>query len=157
MTYRTQTWKQFAVFIFLFTITFSCKKHRPVEDGPNPPPGNDPPSSTVYESLLKFPSVSYCGTPLISNLKIKDGTDIGTVTVGNDDAYLYLTYNVTGDWYLGDAHCYAGQESLIPRNPDNGNPNDGQFPGKQELNFCDLRQTFTFRVPFSSLTPDNNV
>jgi hypothetical protein len=31
-----------------------------------------------------------------------------------------------------------------------------QFPGKQSLNFCDLRQTFTFRVLLSSLTADND-
>jgi hypothetical protein len=152
MMYRIQTWKQFAVFMLLFTAIFSCKKQRPPENNENP----QPPSSVVYEPLLTFPSVSYCGSPLTSNLKVKDGTDIGTVTVGNDAIYLYLTYNVTGDWYLGDAQCYAGQQSLIPRSSDNGNPVHEQFPGKKDLNFCDLRQTFTFRVLLSSLTSDNS-
>jgi hypothetical protein len=154
MMYRIQDWKQLAVSLLLFITIFSCKKHRPVEGPQNPPPGETP-SSTVYESLLSFHPVSYCGSPLTSTLKIQDGTDIGTVTVGNDALYLYLTYNVTGDWYLGDAHCYAGQQSLIPRNSD-GNPIHGQFPGKQNLNFCDLRQTFTFRVLLSSLGSDNS-
>jgi hypothetical protein len=151
--YRIQDWKQLAGFLLLFITIFSCKKHRPVEDPPNPPPTETP--STIYESLLSFHPTSFCGSSLTSNLKIKDGSDIGTVTVANDDNYLYLTYNLTGDWYLGDAHCYAGQESLIPRNSD-GNPNHDQFPGKQSLDFCDLRQTFTFRVLLSSLTSDNS-
>src|SRR5207244_3610412 len=53
------------------------------------------------------------------------------------------------------AHAYAGRQSLIPKNVD-GNPVYGQFPGKQHLNFCDVRQTFSFRVLLSSLTSDND-
>ncbi|HEV8283941.1 MAG TPA: hypothetical protein VGQ09_06510 [Chitinophagaceae bacterium] len=153
MLYRARTWKQFAVFLLLFLTIFACKKQHPIE--PTKTPGSEtPPSSTVYESLLTFPSISYCGSPLTSYLKIKDGTNIGTVTVGNDDDYLYLTYDLSDDWYMGDAHCYAGKEFLIPRNSDNGNPNHEQFPGKQDFNFCDLRQTFTFRVLLSSINSD---
>ena len=130
---------------------FSCKKHKPAVDPPDPP--TETPS--VYESIFTLPTVSFCGSVLTSNLKIKDGTDIGTVTVGNDAFYLYLTYNLNGNWYIGDAHSYAGRESAIPRNSD-GNPIYGQFPGKQQLNFCDLKQTFTFRVLLSSIFSDNN-
>ena len=147
-----RTWKQFAVLLLFFIAIFSCKKQKPNEDPPAPQPEETP---GVYESILTLPAVSFCGSALTSNLKIKDGTDIGTVTVGNDAVYLYLTYNLTGNWYLGDAHCYAGRESLIPRNLD-GNPVYKQFPGKQHLNFCDLRQSFTFRVLLSSLTVENN-
>jgi hypothetical protein len=131
----------------------SCKKHTPTEDSPNPGPPETP---SIYESIFTLPSVSFCGSVLTSNLKIKDGTDIGTVMVGNDASYLYLTYNLAGNWYIGDAHSYAGRESTIPRTTD-GNPVYGQFPGKQHLNFCDLKQTFTFRVLLSSIFSDNNV
>jgi len=150
--YLTRIWKQCAFLLLaLFIVIFSCKKQPPKEDPP------DPPSETpnIYESILTPPTVSYCGSALTSNLKIQDGTDIGTVTVGNDAFYLYLTYNLTSDWYIGDAHSFAGRESMMPRNID-GNPAYSQFPGKQQLNFCDLRQTFTFRVLLSSLTKDNN-
>src|SRR5258705_682558 len=152
MMYLTRTLKQFAFLLLpLFIGIFSCKKQKPIEDPPDPPTE----TPNVYESILTLPAVSFCGSALISNLKIKDGTDIGTVTVGNDAFYLYLTYNLTGNWYMGDAHSYAGRESLIPRNTD-GNPVYGQFPGKQHLNFCDLRQAFTFRVLLSALSKDNN-
>lgn len=150
--YLTRAWKLFAALLLLLFIgIFSCKKQPPKEAPPDPP--SETPS--VYESIFTLPTISFCGSVSTSNLKIKDGTDIGTVTVGNDAFYLYLTYNLTGNWYIGDAHSYAGRESLIPRNVD-GNPDYGQFPGKQHLNYCDLRQTFTFRVLLSSLQSDNN-
>ena len=150
--YRIQCWKLFAVFVFLLLAISSCKKQKPIE---GPPPSHEPPapSSSIYEPLPIHTLITYCGSPLTSNLKIKDGTDVGTVTVGNDSIYLYLTYTATDSWYLGSVHCYAGQEVLIPKNPD-GNPIYEQFPAKQEINFCDLRQTFSFRVPLSALTSD---
>lgn len=150
--YLSRTLKQFAVLLLLSIAVFSCKKQKPEENPPPPPPDETP---GVYQSIYTLPGVSFCGSALTSTLKIQDGTDIGTVTVGNDSIYLYLTYNLTGNWYLGDAHSYAGRESAIPRNTE-GNPVYGQFPGKQTLNFCDLRQTFTFRVLLSLLTKDNN-
>ena len=150
--YLTRTLKQFAVLLLLLIAIFSCKKQKPGDD-PTPPPPDETPGA--YESILTIPTVSFCGSALTSTLKIQDGTDIGTVTVGNDGFYLYLTYNLTGNWYIGDAHSYAGRESLIPKNLD-GNPVYKQFPGKQHLNFCDLRQTFTFRVLLSALTTDNS-
>jgi hypothetical protein len=152
MMYPILKWKQIAVFLFLLIAIFSCKKQKPGED-PSPHEPEETPS--VYESVLNLPAVSFCGSALTSNLEIQDGTDIGTVTVGNDGLYLYLTYNLAGNWYMGEAHSYAGRESLIPRNLD-GNPVYKQFPGKQLLNFCDLRQAFSFRVLLSALTVDNN-
>lgn len=130
---------------------YSCKKHKPTEDPPAPP--TETPST--YESVYNQPTVPFCGSPLISNLKIQNGTDIGTVTVANDAFYLYLTYNLTGNWYIGDAHSYAGRETSIPKNSE-GNPVYGQFPGKQHINYCDMRQTFSFRVLLSSIFSDNN-
>ncbi len=151
MMYRIGTLKQIVIFLLLVITIFSCKKEKPKEDPP-PPPEETP---GVYESLLTVPTVSFCGSALTSTLKIQDGTDIGTVTVGNDGFYLYLIYNLTGNWYIGNAHSYAGRESVIPRNID-GNPVYTQFPGKQNLNFCDMKQSFAFRVLLSSLTTDNS-
>ena len=48
----------------------SCKKHQPTEDSPNPGPPETP---SIYESIFTLPSVSFCGSVLTSNLKIKDG------------------------------------------------------------------------------------
>ena len=149
-----RTLKHYAILLLVIIAVFSCKKQKP--NNPNPPVP-DPPKETpsIYQSIYNSPIGSSCGTPLTSNLKIQDGTDIGTVTVANDGEYLYLTYNVTGNWYLGEVHSYAGKESLIPRNLE-GNPNHKQFPGKQDLKYCDLNQTFTFKVALSALTVDNS-
>jgi len=148
--YINRPLKLFTVLLFLFATIISCKKKKPKDDPQDP--GETP---SVYESIFTPHNVSFCGTVSTSNLKIKDGTDIGTVTVSNDSFYLYMTYNLTGNWYLGDVHSYAGRESSIPRNID-GNPTYLQFPGKQKLSFCDLRQTFTFRVSLSAITKDNS-
>ena len=148
--YINRPLKLFAVFLLLSIAIFSCKKQKP-KDTPQPP--EETPS--IYESVFTPHVVSYCGTTQISNLKIQDGTDIGSVTVSNDSEFLYLTYNLTGSWYMGDVHAYVGRESMIPRNVD-GNPTYLSFPGKQKINFCDLRQTFTFRVSLSKLSADNN-
>ena len=152
MMNHSRTLKLFAVLLLLVVAIFSCKKQKPSDTPVTPKPDETP---GVYQSIFTLPGIPFCGTPLISNLKIKDGTDIGSVTVGNDGLYLYLTYNLTGNWYLGEAHCYAGRESLIPRNLE-GNPDYKQFPGKQLLNFCDLKQTFSFRVLLSALSIDND-
>ena len=147
--YISRTLKLKTALLLFFIPIFSCKKQKPKE---NLPPIETP---SVYQSIFTSHNASFCGSTQTSSLKIQDGTDIGTVTVGNDSFYLYLTYNLTGNWYLGAAHAYAGRESLIPRNAD-GNPVHTQFPGKQNISYCDLRQTFTFRVLLSALTNDNN-
>ena len=152
MMYPIRALKQFVVLLLFLVAILSCKKHKSKENPPPPPPDD---TTSVYEALFTLPNVSFCGSPFISNLRIKDATDIGTVTVRNDANYLYLTYNLTGNWYIGDAHSYAGQESFIPRNLD-GNPVYGQFPGKKHLNFCEQRQAFSFRVLLSSLTSDDD-
>lgn len=148
--YFNRPLKLVAVFLFFTLTILSCKKQKPKD---NPPPPEETPS--IYESIFGHYNVSFCGSSSTSNLKIKDGTDIGTVTVGNDSLYLYLTYNLVGNWYLGDVHSYAGREAQIPKNTD-GNPTYLSFPGKQKLNYCDMRQTFTFRVLLTKLSADNN-
>ena len=148
--YTNRPLKTIALLLLLSVAYISCKKQKPKDDPQ--PPGETP---SLYESIFTSHNISPCGNILTSMLKIQDGTDIGTVTVGNDSLYLYLTYNLTGNWYLGDVHSYAGREALIPKNND-GNPTYLAFPGKQRLNFCDQRQTFTFRILLSNLANDNS-
>src|ERR1043165_2534408 len=148
----SRTLKPCTALLLLFILILSCKKHKPKEDPVPTPPEENP---NVYQSIFSSPTVQYCGSVFTSNLKIKDGTDIGTVSVYNDSLYLYLTYQLNGNWYIGAAHSYAGKELTIPRNID-GNPMYQQFPGKETLNYCDLRQAFTFRASLSALGKDNS-
>ena len=152
MMYLGRTLKPCVALLLLFIMIFSCKKQKPKEDTP---PTHPEENSSIYQSIFSSPTVQFCGSVLTSNLKIQDGTDIGTVSVYNDSLNLYLTYQLTGNWYLGETHSYAGKELTIPKNID-GNPMYQQFPGKQTLNYCDLKQAFTFRVSLSALSKDNS-
>ncbi|HEY1114706.1 MAG TPA: hypothetical protein VGE66_14135 [Chitinophagaceae bacterium] len=148
MSHRTLPGKRLLVMLCIMVAALSCQKPDTEET-----PTEVPPPIATFESLFTFPTKAFCGSTFTSNLKIKDGKDIGSVSVSNDDLYLYLTYNLEQNWYLVDVQSYAGTGGLIPRTS-NGNPNHGRFPGKQGLSPCDMRQTFTFRVALSALTPE---
>ena len=150
MIHRTWLGKHVLLALTLLVTILSCQKPDTEET-----PTEVPPTTALFESLFTFPSKAFCGQTFTSKLKIKDGKDIGSVTVANDDLYLYLTYTLEQNWYLVDVQSYAGTEALIPRTS-NGNPNHGRFPGKQGLSPCDMKQTFTFRVARTALTPEEN-
>lgn len=51
----------------------------------------------------------------------------GNVTVENDDDFIYVTYNATGNWRIKKTHLYIGDCDGIPTNG-GGNPKIGLFP-----------------------------
>jgi hypothetical protein len=75
---------------------------------------------------------------------------IGTLDVTNDEQYLYVTYHLTGNWYLSQTHLYVGPLSGMPKNSQNV-PLPGQFPYVTTHN--PLVQTFTYTIPLSGLSP----
>lgn len=73
--------------------------------------------------------------------------DAGTVTVSNDNDYIYVTYTTTNGWVLTQTHLYVGDCALIPvNNP--GNPIPGQFPYVGTHNNL---TTYTYQVPISRI------
>lgn len=52
---------------------------------------------------------------------------MGTLDVTNDENFLYVTFNFTGDWHMGQTHLFVGDVADIPTN-NAGNPIPGQFP-----------------------------
>ena len=68
-----------------------------------------------------------CGESTVVSLIAGQHIDVGTVTVSNDETYLYVTYETSGDWYLTETHLYVGSEDGIPLNGA-GNPKIGHFP-----------------------------
>jgi len=73
--------------------------------------------------------------------------DAGTVTVSNDDTYIYVTYTTTNGWVLTQTHLYVGDCALIPvNNP--GNPIPGQFPYASAHNSV---TTYTYQIPISRI------
>jgi hypothetical protein len=145
-------WKQL-IFSLCMVIAFAgCYKSKPAKNPEAERPV--PPVASVYEAIVNEHGTSYCGTSFTSDLKIQNGITVGTVEVGNDSTNLYLTYNLSGSWYLISAQSYAGRESLIPTSA-NGNPNPDRFPGKKVLNACSRSQKLTFKIPMSLLETDN--
>lgn len=148
MIHRTWPGKHLLLALCIMVAALSCQKPDTEEA-----PTEVPPTIAAFESLFTFPTKAFCGNTFTSKLKIRDGKDVGSVSVSNDDLYLYLTYTLEQNWYLVDVQSYAGTEALIPRTS-NGNPNHGRFPGKQGLSPCDMKQSFTFRVALSALSPE---
>jgi hypothetical protein len=71
----------------------------------------------------------------------------GSVTVVNDDTYIYVTYNTAEGWVLTQTHLYVGQVAQLPM-ANNGNPKPGQFPYKTTHNNV---TNFTYTIPLSAL------
>ncbi len=74
--------------------------------------------------------------------------DVGELLVTNDDENLYITYQATGDWFIGKVHVYVGSVEGMPVNNSNV-PIPGQFPYHQT--YDPYTQTATVTVPLAGL------
>jgi hypothetical protein len=92
-------------------------------------------------ALVAMPAMAddTCPVPQVETLWAGQTTDIGTVTVSNDDENLYVKYQTTGDWYLTEVHLYVLDMAPTERLP------PGQAPYKET--FPDGTQSYTFTVP----------
>lgn len=75
---------------------------------------------------------------------------VGNLLVTNDQDSLTITYQTTGDWYIGKIHVYVGAYSGMPVNGQN-TPIPGQFPYSETYN--PYTQTATIRVALTDLPP----
>lgn len=81
----------------------------------------------------------------ILNLKAGQNFIAGTVTVTNDEDFVYVTYQTNSEWELNEVQLYVGLKAGIPVNP-NGSPKIGQFP----INVTNLYQkTYTATIPIT--------
>lgn len=87
----------------------------------------------------------FCGTPTVVMLTAGQYIDAGTVTVGNDADYLYVTYSSSNSYLISETHLYVGNLSGIPLNK-KGNPQIGHFPYGE-----------TFSNPVSEITYQFNL
>lgn len=97
----------------------------------------------------KNSTVEYCGNVQQVDLLAGQFTNIGNVTVGNDEDNLYVTYHSTGSWYFTQLHLFVGGCEAKPVNK-SGNPVPGQFPFKTSFS-SPYSQEYTFVIPLSSL------
>jgi len=96
----------------------------------------------------KLLNKDYCGIPKIVTLFAGQTIDVGTITIGNDADFLYVTYTTTGSWYLDQTHLYVGSFEGAPTS--NGNPIPGQFPYKTDPHSPRV-QEFTYTIPLAEL------
>lgn len=101
-------------------------------------------------SGFSFDAVEICGEPKIEDIIAGQNSIAGTVTVANDDTNLYVSYEVTGDWYMQEVQLYVGSFADVPQK--NGNPIPGKFPYKES--FSDPAKDYTFIIPLETLTFD---
>jgi len=84
-----------------------------------------------------------CGVPQVSTLWGGKTIDVGTVTVSNDEANLYVTYQTTGDWYLTEAQLYVLDSEPMERLT----PGQADYKGENLGNIT----SYTFVVPLADL------
>ncbi len=139
--------KLFKIIVGLLLLTplifISCQKESTFD---NPQKSPLLKSSIQSENTEDF---DYCGeTTIVSLITNKTNIVIGSVTVGNDENNLYVTYETTDNWWIGLTRQYAGPEDLIPRYP-NGYPKVGMFPYVQT--YDPYVQNCTAVIPLESL------
>jgi hypothetical protein len=131
----------------LALIISGCSKSDDVADVQKAAP------KTGGSGLLKN-TVAYCGTPVVANLvNFEQNFNPGTVTIGNDETKLYVTYELgEGDWWIQNATLYVGPAADVPGtlNPDgSGNFSPWYFPYYYYP--WDFVKTAVFEVDLSTL------
>lgn len=94
--------------------------------------------------------IEYCGEVQENNLLAGQHHLAGSVIVGNDEDYVYVTYLAAETWMIKAVHLYVGTKEGIPTNK-GGNPQVGKFPINEK--FSPMITTVTYRFAKDEL-PD---
>lgn len=117
-----------------FTL-FSCEQQEMITP--------DTPNTTV---VTPPSSAGTCGDDVVVDFLAGQHIDIGDVTVNNDEDFLYVTVQTTGDWVLGHTHLYVGDVAGLPTNR-SGNPQIGRFP--YSTSHDPMVTSFTYTLPLT--------
>lgn len=129
--------KKLFTILSLSVLAFSCQKS-----------SVDMPVNTGEEYFLNIPSgytVPDCVTPVETAILAGQTTNVGTVTVWNDENNVYVHYQTTGDYKLKKTHLYVGACGSIPVN-NAGNPRIGQYPYQITHGTTGV-QSYTYIIP----------
>ncbi len=103
----------------------------------------------VLAALPGSPAVAQggqCGDPVTVTLWAGQHTASGTVTVWNDENYLYVQFQTTGGWTLTETHVHVATSlSGIPTN-EQGIPVPGQFDYTATHNHI---SSYTYTIPLT--------
>lgn len=125
--------------LLLITIS-ACKKNSLSE---NPTSIQQNPVTIKTASSTQ----SRCGE---TNVDLLAGqfTVAGSIIISNDAENLYVQYQTTGNWVIGQTHLYVGDIALLPKNK-SGNPQIGQFP--YNTPHSPYVSAYTYTIPLSQL------
>ncbi|MCY7291871.1 MAG: hypothetical protein LH615_06780 [Ferruginibacter sp.] len=136
------TFKTVAIFLFA-TVLFSCQK-ADIETAQKP---SDP---NTGQGIFGRNGPGDC-TPKIVSLIAGQHINAGTVSVTNDDDFIYVTYTTANGYTIKQTHLYVGKCALIPVNR-SGNAVPGQFPyASAHSNIT----SYTYLVPISAIIAGN--
>lgn len=94
-------------------------------------------------------TVEYCGEVKVTDLLAGQHHLAGNVTVGNDENYVYVTYNTENGWLLKAVHLFVGDLEDVPLSG-GGNPQNGHFPVNES--FDPLKTTVTYQFEKDALS-----
>lgn len=137
---------------FLFFTFSSCNEQLEIND----PESVDTEISIDKKSQIQLSPTTLtksqimdvsCGEPVTGILYAGQNIEVGTITVSNDEKNLYVTYEVTDDWWLKETHLYVGSRSDFPLNGGD-NPVIGKFPYHGDHG---LVKSYPFTIPLADL------
>jgi hypothetical protein len=140
--------KFLALALFIPLLFMGCQKTDLVDESKTTPADNN------GSSALKS-TIVYCGDPKVVNLRIWDNPIEcwGTVTVGNDQTNLYVTYQAASGILIGLTDLYVGPEAGIPGygiGNGIGQFDISQFPYHSSHPWP-MVQTYTYTLPLAEL------
>lgn len=91
---------------------------------------------------------SSCVVPVTTPLMAGQTTNVGSVTVTNDESNVYVTYQTTGSYLVKKTHLYVGSCTAIPVS-NSGNPRIGHYP-YQTIHGTGVA-SFTYTIPRAGL------
>lgn len=126
-------------------LLFSCQKASP--DQPAGASGSNISNGNGNDVILGRRDGPGGCDPTTVELTAGQTINSGTVSVTNDENFIYVTYTTANGYFLTQTHLYVGDCALIPVNGQ-GNPLPGHFPySSTHSNIT----TYTYQVPISSI------
>ncbi len=102
-------------------------------------------------SLKNGVVVNYCGETTVLDLVADQDLVVGTVTIGNDDENIFVTFEVTGDWWLANTKVFLGTDAAQIPVTKTGNPIRGKFT--QDITHNPYVKSFTHVFPMGDFEP----
>lgn len=102
-------------------------------------------------SLKNGVVVNYCGETTVLDLVAGKTQIVGTVTIGNDDENIFVTFEVTGDWWLANTKVFLGTDAAQIPVTKTGNPIRGKFT--QDITHNPYVKSFTHVFPMGDFEP----